>query len=76
MLLEVEFKIGIIFGDEELVIDVAEVVEGVVATHAILFVLVILLAADFALPWPATLLLVFYSVCRDIICVLSLCFLN
>ena len=67
MLLEVDFKIGVVLCNEELIIDVAEVVQGVVATHAVLLVRIIFLAANFALPHLAALFLVFYSLGRLII---------
>lgn len=35
MLMEVGLKIGVILGDEHLVVDVAEVVEGLVAAEAV-----------------------------------------
>jgi hypothetical protein len=62
MLLEVGLEVGVVLGDEELVVDVAEVVEGLVAGEAVLAVLVVDLLADWAPPGSNHLLLVLHSV--------------
>jgi hypothetical protein len=51
-------KVGIVFGDKELVVDVAEVEERLVATETILLVFLVDLLADSAAPLDVLLLLV------------------
>ena len=51
-------KVGIVFGDKELVVDVAEVEERLVATQTILLVFLVDLLTDSAAPLDVLLLLV------------------
>lgn len=51
-------KVGVVFGDEELVVDVAEVEERLVATETILLVVLVELLTDSAPPLGVLLLLV------------------
>lgn len=59
--MEVGFEVGVILGHEQLVIDVAEVVEGLVATEAEGLALRVLLLAHSATPVTARFLLVSHT---------------
>jgi len=54
----VKLKVGIIFGHEHLVVDVAVVIQRLDAGHAVLLRPIILLAAHFAVPLAAGFFLV------------------
>jgi hypothetical protein len=58
MLVEISFQVGIILGDEKLVVDVAEIVELLVAAQTVVAIRVVDLLADSASPGPALFLLV------------------
>lgn len=58
MLVEIGFQVGIILGDKKLVVDVAEIVELLVAAQAVVAIRVVDLLADCASPGAGLFLLV------------------
>ena len=59
--MEEGLQVGVVLGDEELVVDVAEIVEGLVAGETVLLFFLVDLLADPALPLRVLLLLVLHS---------------
>jgi hypothetical protein len=62
LLVKVDFEIGVVLGDEQLVVDVAVVEELLVATLAVSLVLIVLPVTHAALPLARWLLLVSHAV--------------
>lgn len=72
--MEVGLEVGIILGDEHLIVDVAEVVEGLIAAEAVRLLFCVDLLADPTLPGRSDLFLVSDTTMTLIVRGLSLLF--